>query len=117
MKSQQSRLKAVAGKRYWRGDDAALVVEAWSASGQSQMAFARKHGIHVARLRRWAHRLTPGEAPTFHPVEVVLGDLSRAGDDCGLELILRDGRRVSIGPGFDPDLLKQLVRTIESWSC
>jgi hypothetical protein len=117
MKVPRSSLKAIAGKRYWREDDAERVVTAWSASGQSQVEFARRHDIHVGRLRRWIQRLSREDAPTFHPVELVLSEPSAAPDTTGLELLLRDGYRIAIRPGFDRALLKQLVQTIESWSC
>jgi hypothetical protein len=36
---------AVAKRRYWRGEDARIAVEAWQQSGQTLAGFSRGHGI------------------------------------------------------------------------
>ena len=110
-------LKAALGSPYWRDAQAEAVLSAWSASGGSLFRFARQHGVSVSRLYRWHRRLGGDSAVQFHPVELVrppVGDLGVGG---GVELVLRDGRRVALRRGFDPVLLEEVVRTAESWSC
>lgn len=119
-RKRDSEVKAAAGRRYWRAEDAALVVAAWRRSGESLAAFSQAHGLCPGRLRRWEARLQePGTLPTFYPVRVVEG--GREGGDSGegsrLELVLRGGRRVVVSRGFDRELLEEVVRVVEGWSC
>jgi transposase len=108
---------------YWRPADASLVLAAWSQSGLSLSAFARRHGIKPKRLWRWYERLgdrsSPAETPAFLPVRLLFAgkqDEQPRGDG-SIELVLQGGRRVVVRPGFDATLLAQLVRAVESWSC
>ena len=111
-------LATVIASRYWRAAGAERVVEAWRRSGQSGAAFARQHGLSVARLLRWRDRLKRSAAPVFHPVRVVEGVRAIAAPvPEALELELRGGRRIRVAAGFDPELLEQLVRTVEGWGC
>ena len=110
-------LAALIASRYWRTAEAEEALAAWRRSGQSGAAFARQHGVSVRRLLRWRARLKPAAA-VFHPVRVV----ERAGPIAPrspepLELELRGGRRVRVPAGFDPELLEELVRTVEGWGC
>ena len=111
-------LAALIASRYWRAADAERVLEAWGQSGQSGAAFARDHGLSRARLLRWRDRLKRTATPRFHPVRVVQrGEPIGVAGPAALELELRGGRRIRVHAGFDPELLEQLVRTVESWAC
>ena len=111
-------LATVIASRYWRAADAERVVEAWRRGGQSGAAFARQHELSVARLLRWRDRLKRSAAPVFHPVRVVKRVRAIAAPAPEpLELELRGGRRIRVAAGFDPELLEQLVRTVEGWGC
>jgi transposase-like protein len=118
-KSNQSVFSSISGRRHWRQSDAEAVVSAWRESGVSVSAFARRHGINVARLLRWRRRLAGnGETIQFHPVAVVAGSNGESqSPDRQIELVLGNGRRVVVQPGFDSALLEQLVRAVESWPC
>ena len=105
-------LAALLANRYWRAADAEQVLEAWRSSGQSGAGFAREHGLSRARLMRWRDRLKRSTAPVFHPVRVVEGARPVA---ASLELELRGGRRIRVHAGFDPELLEELVRTVEAF--
>jgi transposase-like protein len=108
--------------RYWRAAEAARVLAAWRASGQSLTRFAGEHGLSRARLARWRQRL-PGQgatAPVFHPVRVVVdprAEAKEASREGALELVLNGGRRIRIGPEFDAELLAEVVRVVEGWPC
>lgn len=103
--------------RYWRATDAERVVEAWERSGESASAFARYHGLSVRRLLRWRGRLKRSGTPVFHPVRVITRAEPAPTRVAPLELELRGGRRIHVHRDFDPTLLEELVRTVESWGC
>lgn len=103
--------------RYWRAAEAAQVVEVWRQSGVSGAAFAREHGLSVRRLLRWRDRLARAEAPVFHPVRVVDPHEPASAERAVLELEVRGGRRIRVPAGFDAELLEELVRTVEAFTC
>jgi hypothetical protein len=107
-------LATLIANRYWRAADAERVLEAWRSSGQSGAAFARAHGLRRARLLRWRDRLKRSTTAAFHPVRVVEGARPVA-VVASLELELRGGRRIRVHAGFDPELLEELVRTVEAF--
>ncbi len=79
---------------------------------------ADESGIPTSTLQWWKRRLdeeTAGgnsEDPSFFEVDVVQAD---SDGEPGLEVILGPGGyRVRIGPGFSPDLLRQVVQTLRS---
>ncbi len=56
-------------EKVWTPEDARWVLEACAATGQTQAAFAREHGLRQERLSFWRSRLgrcgaSPGEAST-----------------------------------------------------
>jgi transposase-like protein len=89
------------------------VLERQRASGLSVAAFCRRHGLSAASLYAWRRRLSvaaPG--PAF--VEAKLTDVPAPAEAAGVvEVWLRGGRRVRVGSGFDPQLLKELVAALE----
>jgi len=120
--TKASRLAATLRGRYWRAADAERVLAVWRASGQSLAAFAGEHGLSRARLARWRERLAKKRLgrPVFHPVRVVADPETRAmvaSPTAPLELVLSGGRRIRIAPGFDAELLAELVRVVEGWRC
>jgi hypothetical protein len=111
---------AACRSRYWREEDARVVLEEWSRSELGLEEFARRHGLNERRLRRWSERLgrsIPGRI-RFHPVELRLGGLAgaeAANSDGGVAVVARGGRRVVVGHDFDEELLARVVRVVESW--
>lgn len=112
-------LATLIASRYWRAADAERVVETWRRSGQSAASFAGQHGLSSVRLLRWRDRLKGSPPPVFHPVRVVrrASPIAPASLLPPLELELRGGRRIRVPAGFDPELLEELVRTVEGWGC
>lgn len=110
-------VRAAAQSKYWREQDAELVLSAWEESGRSLASFAREWGINRARLTRWRQVLadrapSTSPSPAFHPVHVLAAeDGPRAS---GLELLLANGRRIVVPRGFDEDTLKRLLRLVET---
>jgi hypothetical protein len=61
--------------------------------------------------------------PVFHPVKVIgtgsgsLGGAAAAETGGALELVVGGERRILVRRGFDPEVLAELVRAVESWEC
>lgn len=121
-------LRAALRTGYWRPESAELVVAAWEESGETLVAFARRHGLRRDRLSRWRDRLRRARVsagPAFHPVlirESPDEPAERSGvappaKTTDLELLVHGGRRITIRPGFDPATLLELVRVLESDRC
>ena len=95
----------------WSRTEAALVIGACRASGQSVAAFARKHDLQPQRLLRWRKKLARGEDPRvleFAPVLVRALQPAPAAD-----------LQVSVGPGvvrvpadFDEEHLRRLLTVL-----
>lgn len=95
---------AAAAERRWR-----KVLERQRASGLGVAAFCRRHGLAEASLYAWRRRLSVA-APAFVEAKVVGVPGAGAGV---IEVCLRGGRRVRVGRGFDPELLKGVVAVLE----
>ena len=116
----QAGFAAAARSRYWREEDARVVLAEWSSSGLELEEFAGRHELKARRLRRWSERLGPGRRVRFHPVELRFdgfptGEAVRG--EGGVAVVLRGGRRVAVGRDFDEELLARVVQVVESWSC
>ena len=97
--------------RRWRPADAREVLAKWEQSGLTLTAFAQAQGLDPARLSRWRSRLAGPDAPAvgFHRVKV----LTPSGvTPAGIEVITTRGDRIAVHAGFDPDLLIQVVDTL-----
>ncbi|MBM4025406.1 MAG: helix-turn-helix domain-containing protein [Planctomycetes bacterium] len=116
-----SRKSLVLQKVYWRASEAREVLDLWRRSGESLSAFAREHGLCRNRLARWRDRLgTDGPAPEFHPVRLVEHRVRPPAAEAmagGIEVVLSGGRRVTVRPGFDGDLLAEVIRVLDALPC
>jgi len=114
-------LGAAARNPYWREEDARTVLEEWSSSGLGLKEFAGRYGLSAGRLRRWSERLGRRRRLRFHPVAVQVDGVSTrppgSGDEGGIAVVLRGGRRVAVGRDFDEEVLARVVRVVESWPC
>ena len=95
------------------------ILGGYRQSGLSLLAFARKHELCYATLRRWRadHEAAPanarrvgdaGSTPTFVPVELAGG--VNQGD---FILDWSPGRSLRIPAGFDPGRLRRLLEVLE----
>jgi hypothetical protein len=78
------------------------------ASGLSVAAFCRRSRISQASFYAWRRKLR--DTATFTEVRIVPEAAPPAG---ALELILPDGRRIMVRPGFDRATLVALVDVLE----
>lgn len=135
-----STVKRSTGRReYWRG-----VITRWRSSGLSQADFCRRYGLHQVTFSSWklriedeesgrpfgrgcspmpaggASRMLPApEGPRF--VELRLGQWTREmpASDRGLsapvyEVMVFGGRTVRVPAGFEAEVLRRLIATVES---
>jgi hypothetical protein len=102
----------VAARRYWRSADAQVVVDGWKRSGEGLGVFAERYGIQPRRLSRWASEFEEAAEPVrFHPVRVVhTSDTGRR--DVALEIVLGEGCRVRLPPGFAAEDLERVLEVL-----
>jgi len=102
-------------KRRWTEAEAQTILEAQRRSGQSLLAFARRHGIGSHRLYDWRRRLGgTGVAARFLPVTVKATAVEAPE---AITILLRGGRAVRVTPGFDDQMLARVVEVLEGLSC
>lgn len=117
MKTKSIALDAPGRRR--TPDEIASILGGYRQSGLSLLAFARKHELCYATLRRWRadHEAAPanpcraGDAdssPTFVPVALEGG--VNPGD---FILDWSGGRSLRIPAGFDPGRLRRLLEVLE----
>jgi transposase-like protein len=100
-----------------RAEVAQLVGE-YEASGLSRQEFCRKHGLALSTLQRHQKRRQQARKAArdsrFVTVELSSAeseDSSRAGSE--LTVVLSGGRRIEVKPGFEANMLQQLIRLLE----
>jgi hypothetical protein len=117
----------------------AMLIDQWRESGLSLPAFCGQRGISRGTMQNWVYKPglrsavedarraprprrdapavtaeAPAPPPAFLPVRVA-GVVPAAGAkaDAAIEVVLGGGRRIAVGPGFDPETLLQVVATLE----
>ena len=107
-------------RQRWGASEGRAMAEAFRVSGETAAEFARRHGIGVWRVRRWAGRsgaetagATAAPRPaaaavatvSFAPVRIAAPTAPPAG---ALEVVI--GRAViRVGQAFDEDVLRRVV--------
>ena len=114
-KSLTTSLAPILTNSYWREADAERALAVWAQSGLTLSAFARHCGLSVTRLRRWKTKLEQSEGPRFHPVEIVSDEPELRMPDvhaAAIEVLVGPGHRIRVGPGFDAQLLRDVVEAL-----
>lgn len=94
------------------------MVAALAASGETVAGFARRHGLHPARVQRWMTRVgrkargRSAPSPAFAPVRVTAERTSGS----GLEVVI-GGVVVRVSRDFDGEVLRRVVAALEVTSC
>ena len=100
-------------------------------SGLTQAEFCERRGISIHSFRKRLYRVpTPKPTPANHPspnatahflpVTVLPDPIPSAAAATALqplELLLGNGRRIAVEPGFDPHTLRQLIAVVEEPPC
>lgn len=114
-------------EKYWR-----RVFRQWQRSGLTGRDFCAQHGLPEANFYTWRRalarrdqeqrattpRLVPPSilarpAPAFVQLALPAGSAAPA----AIEVVVATGRRLRVSPGFDADLLRQLLRVVEEPPC
>jgi len=113
-KADASQLMRVAGLRYWKGEDARVVVAAWRQSGDTVAAFSRRYGVHPRRLRQWIARLDAegSDSAGFHPVRVRAVDTAVSERMAAIEIVFRDGPTVRVTAGTAAEDLERVLAVV-----
>src|SRR5579864_8580383 len=82
-------------------------------SGESVAAFCRGRQLCTSHFYWWKKRLGAGGAEKFVEVKLAASSLG-AGEDRRVEVVLRNGRSLRVGPGFDLELVRALAAVVES---
>lgn len=104
------------GRRRSRQEVEQVVAE-YESSGLSQVEFCRERGIALSTLGRYRSR-QQRQARTGGNALLAVEVSGRApapigATGSGLAVVLRSGRRIEVGRGFDTGVLEQLVRVLE----
>ena len=104
---------------YWQGH-----IRACESSGFSIAGYCRQEGLSTSSYHWWKRRLkareesgvsgTTSVAAAFAEVPVARS-VSEA--DPALEVVVRGGRAIRIGPGFDAETLARVLEVVERVGC
>jgi hypothetical protein len=101
-------------------------------SGLTHAEFCQRRGLSIHSFRKRLYQVpTPKPTPANHPSSdvaiahflpvTILPDpipaTALAASRAPLELLLGNGRRIAVAPGFDPQTLRQLIATVEERPC
>jgi hypothetical protein len=95
------------------------LVGEYESSGFSRQEFCRERGMGLSTLDRYRTR-RKRQAPSGSNEMLALEVFGRApapmaGTGSALIAVLRGGRRIEVGRGFDTSSLEQLVRVLEGF--
>ena len=98
-------------------------------SGLTQAEFCQRRGISIHSFRKRlyqaptpkptpANHLSSNAAAHFLPVTILTDPIpATAASRQPIELLLDNGRRIAVAPGFDPQTLRQLIAVVEERPC
>ena len=81
----------------------------WQASGMTQVAYCRQHGLHRDQFGYWKKRLLSARSPDAAPGFIAV-QMASAG--ATLAVVLNERLRVEVYPGFDPVTLRAVVQAL-----
>jgi hypothetical protein len=121
-----------------RAEQWVVLIDQWRAGGLSLPVFCERNGIRPGTMQNWVYKPAlkhavenarraaqpPCEAqtetaevvdptPAFLPVKLAEVATTEPKEHAAIEVILREGRRIRVPRGFDPDTLRQVVATLE----
>ncbi len=98
------------GAEEWR-----LIIDGQRGSGLTVAAYCRDRGIKDSAFYAWKRRLrSPAKSNRSSARVFVEVKPPRTSASEAIEICLSRGRRLLVRRGFDPDLLMDLVRTLEA---
>ncbi len=127
-------------RQRFRAAQWAVLIDEWNASGLNLPEFCRRRGLSAGTMQGWvykpalkraieaarrdgplkraeiSHRDRPSvPTSTFLPVHFAEVTAPPAGSTgrAAIEIVLDRGRRIAVGPGFDPETLRRVVTALE----
>lgn len=91
------------------------LVRQWEQGAETREAFARRHGLTLARFEYWKRRIrreAAGAAVTFAPVHV-MADRRESGSS-SIDVVLASGERLMIREGVSVNLLRCVLATLRT---
>lgn len=128
----------MARQRFDAAEWAALIDE-WRQSGLGLPAFCKLRGLSRGTMQNWVYKPAlklavedarrdsrarrdapataehPAPPPAFLPVRfaAIIPPVNEPTSHPALEVVLGGGRRIAVGPGFDPETLRRVVAALE----
>jgi hypothetical protein len=84
----------------------------WHASGMTQVAYCRQHGLTLAQFGYWKKRLLTSRAPDVAPTAADFIAVQMTSAGAPLAVVLNARLRVEVQPGFDPVTLRAVVQAL-----
>lgn len=105
-------------RRHWSDDEKCRIVAQAHAPGVSVSQVARRYDVNANLVFKWLRDprfcVRKEEVEAFLPVEIVADPAASPCSLCAssgtIEIVLRNGHRLSISGAFDPDAICRLVR-------
>ena len=111
-------------KRLWTDEEKRSICSQTTAPGVSVAQVARRYAVNANMVFKWlrdpryAPEVSPADAPTFLPVEIVdqhrntiLSPVPGSAPSAGnIEIELAGGHRMRISGEYDPEALARLIR-------
>jgi hypothetical protein len=104
---KQSRAEQLEQKRsYWKQH-----IDSWQETGLNQAEYCRQHKLKHHQLVYWKKRFLKTETDvSFVPLKLEdLLDIPARPESVSLSLVINNHFKVEIRPGFDAQLLRQLI--------
>jgi hypothetical protein len=106
-------LAELAGRSYWREDDARHIVDAWRQSGEPISVFAERLGIDRRRVSRWAARLERATSAAVRFVPVRVADDEAEGQGASIVIKVARDACVRVPPGFAAEDLRRVLAILD----
>jgi len=104
------RARSNQARRKWQ-----RLVSEQGRSGQSVTAFCRERKLCVSHFFWWKKRLGASALGKFLEVKLATAALAPLTvGDARVEVVLKNGRSLRVGPGFDRELVRALAAVLES---
>jgi hypothetical protein len=108
---QISRAEQLEQKRvYWKQH-----IDSWQQTGLTQREYCRRHNLKHHQLVYWKKRFLKTEADvSFVPLKLAdLLDIPSGPEHASLTLVIDNQFKIEIRAGFDAQLLRQLIFTLQ----
>ena len=119
----------------------AALIDEWRQSGLGLSAFCKQRGLSRGTMQNWVYKPAlklavedarrasrarrdapvaraepPALPPAFLPVRLaaVIAPPTGPKNHTAIEVVLGEGRRIVVSPGFDPETLRQVVAALEA---